>query len=88
MHIYSIEKKLKNEYEAHSQLYDNIKLLVVFSQAKKNWTIYPFFKKKVIVKSRVMEKEMATHSSILAWRIPTDRGAWCTTVRGTAKSQT
>ena len=22
------------------------------------------------------EKEMATHSSILAWRIPMDRGAW------------
>ena len=22
------------------------------------------------------EKGMATHSSILAWRIPTDRGAW------------
>ena len=23
-----------------------------------------------------LEKEMATHSRILAWRIPTDRGAW------------
>jgi len=23
-----------------------------------------------------LEKEMATHSSILAWRIPMDRGAW------------
>ena len=23
-----------------------------------------------------MEKEMATHSSILAWSIPMDRGAW------------
>ena len=23
-----------------------------------------------------LEKGMATHSSILAWRIPTDRGAW------------
>ena len=23
-----------------------------------------------------LEKEMATHSSILAWRIPVDRGAW------------
>ena len=28
------------------------------------------------------------HSSILAWRIPMDRGAWWTTVRGVAKSQT
>ena len=24
----------------------------------------------------LLEKGMATHSSILAWRIPTDRGAW------------
>ena len=23
-----------------------------------------------------LEKEMAAHSSILAWRIPMDRGAW------------
>ena len=26
--------------------------------------------------NRFQEKAMATHSSILAWRIPTDRGAW------------
>ena len=25
------------------------------------------------------DKEMATHSSILAWRIPMDRGAWQST---------
>ena len=35
-----------------------------------------------------MDKGTATHSSILAWRIPMDRGAWCTTVHGVAKSQT
>ena len=28
---------------------------------------------------------MATHSSILAWRIPMDRGAWWATVHGVAK---
>ena len=33
-----------------------------------------------------LEEEMATHSSILAWRIPMDRGAWQATVRGVAKS--
>ena len=27
-----------------------------------------------------LEKEMATHSSILAWRIPMDRGSWWATV--------
>ena len=25
---------------------------------------------------KILEEEMANHSSILAWRIPTDRGAW------------
>ena len=35
-----------------------------------------------------MEEGMATHFSILAWRIPTDRGAWWATVHGFAKSQT
>ena len=49
-----------------------------------------------------LEKEMATHSSILAWRIPRteepgglqstenlmDRGAWWATVHGVAKSRT
>ena len=31
---------------------------------------------------------MATHSSILAWRIPVDRGAWWATVHGVSKSLT
>ena len=35
-----------------------------------------------------LEEGMATHSSILAWRIPMDRGAWWATVHGVAKSQT
>ena len=32
-----------------------------------------------------LEKGMATHCSILAWRIPTDRGAWQATVHGATK---
>ena len=35
-----------------------------------------------------LEEGMATHSSILAWRVPTDRGAWWATVPGVAKSLT
>ena len=30
---------------------------------------------------------MATHSNILAWKIPMDRGAWWATVHGVTKSQ-
>ena len=33
-----------------------------------------------------LEKEMATHSSILAWENPMDRGAWWTTVHEVTKS--
>ena len=35
-----------------------------------------------------LEKKVATHSSILAWRISMDRGAWWATLRGFAKSWT
>ena len=31
-----------------------------------------------------LEEGMATHSSILVWRIPMDRGAWRATVHGVA----
>ena len=32
-----------------------------------------------------LENGMATHSSILAWRVAMDRGAWKATVRGGCK---
>ena len=35
-----------------------------------------------------LEEGMATHSCILAWRIPMVRGAWRATVHGVAKSRT
>ena len=35
-----------------------------------------------------LEEGMATHSSILAWRIPMDGGAWQATIHGLIKSQT
>ena len=35
-----------------------------------------------------LEEEMATHSSILAWRIPMDRGARQAIVHGVPESQT
>ena len=33
-----------------------------------------------------LEEEMATHSSILAWKNPMDRGAWQARVHGIAES--
>ena len=35
-----------------------------------------------------LEEGMATHSSILAWRIPMDTGAWRAVVHGVTKSRT
>ena len=36
----------------------------------------------------VFEKEMATHSSVLAWRIPGTGGAWWAALYGVAQSRT
>ena len=35
-----------------------------------------------------LEEGIATHSSILAWRIPMDRGAWQAAIHGVTNSQT
>ena len=35
-----------------------------------------------------LEEGMATHCSILAWRIPMERGAWWAADHGVTKSQT
>ena len=37
---------------------------------------------------RSLEESMATHSSILAWRSPVDRGAWQAAVHRVTKSWT
>ena len=34
-----------------------------------------------------LEEGMATHTTILTWRLPMDRGAWQATVHRVAKSQ-
>ena len=35
-----------------------------------------------------LEEGVATHSCVLAWESPMDRGAWRATVHGVEKSQT
>ena len=35
-----------------------------------------------------LEEGVATHSSILAWRVHVDRGAWRATIHGVTKSWT
>ena len=35
-----------------------------------------------------LEEGLAAHSSILAWRVPIDRGAWQATVHRVTKNQT
>ena len=35
-----------------------------------------------------LEEGLATHSSVLAWRIPMDSGSWRATVHRVTKSQT
>ena len=35
-----------------------------------------------------LEEGMATHSGILTWRIPMDRGVWWATIHGVSKKQT
>ena len=39
-----------------------------------------------LVWENALEEGMETHPSILAWRIPMDRGAWWATVHGVAQS--
>ena len=34
-----------------------------------------------------LEESTATHSSVLAWRIPMDRGAWQAAVHGVTKTR-
>ena len=36
-------------------------------------------------KEDTLEKQMVTHSSILTWENPVDRGGWWATVHGVAK---
>ena len=48
---------------------------------RETWVRYPAWED-------TLEEGMATHSGILAWRIPMDREAWWAADHGVTKSQT
>ena len=43
---------------------------------------------QLLSQGHLLEEGMATHSSVLAWRIPMDRGDWQATVHGVSKCWT
>ena len=63
-------------------------LASIVAQLVKNPPVMPETWVQFLVWEDPLEEGMATHSSILAWRIPLDRGAWQATEHGVAKSQT
>ena len=58
-----------------------VKNLPAMQEAKETWVWS-------LGQEDLLEEGMATHSSILAWRIPMDRGPWQAAVHRVAKSQT
>ena len=58
------------------------------AQSVKNWPAMQEIWVQSLGWEDLLEEGMATHSSIIAWRIPTDRGAWWATVPGVTKSRT
>ena len=51
------------------------------AQTVKNPPAMPEMQVWSLAREDPLEEEMATHSSILAWRVPMDRGAWQATVQ-------
>ena len=58
------------------------------AQAVKNPPVMQEFWIQSLVWEDSLEEDMATHSSILAWRISMDGGGWWATVHGVTKSRT
>ena len=56
-----------------------VKNLPAMQEAKETWVWS-------LGQEDLLEEGMATHSSILAWRIPMDRGPWQAIVHGVAKT--
>ena len=72
----------------HSHLPVHITWASLVAQTVKNLPAMWETRVRFLGREDPLEKEMAAHSSVLAWRIPMDRGAWQATVHGAAKSRT
>ena len=57
----------------------------LIAQSLKNLPAMQKIRVQSLSREEPLEEEMATHSSILAWRIPMDRGAWQATVHGVTR---
>ena len=62
--------------------------LIPVAQAVKNPLAMQETRLRSLGQEDPLEKDIATHSSILSWRIPMDRGAWQATVHRIAKGWT
>ena len=58
-----------------------VKNLPAMQEAKETWV-------RSLGQEDLLEESMATHSSVLAWRIPMDRGVWQAAVHRVAGSDT
>ena len=70
--------------EIHTQLEREIKYVWV-AQSVKSPPAMQETRVRSLNQEGPLEKEMATHSSILAWRILRTEGAWWATVHGVAR---
>ena len=75
---------LDNRKEGRNDSLD-LDVCSLVAQSVKNLSAMQETRDQFLGREDPLEKEMATHSSILAWRIPMDRGACQTTIHGVAR---
>ena len=85
--LYLGEVLLTKRAAEKKELYHN-RVSLVAQVVKKNLPAMQEMWVRYLGWEDLLQEGMATHSNILAWRIPMDRGAWQATVQGVAKSRT
>ena len=72
-------------YGIHSLSYHSLGRTSLVAQTVKRLPTMQEIRVQSLGWEDILEKEMATHSSILAWKIPWTRGAWQAIVHGVTK---